>query len=403
MSSRKTILTKQGLSLLAKAQAGATLHFTRAVLGDGKVDSGQDLTEMTAMVSEKMELPISNINVTGTGTATIETQLENNKLQHGFFAREAGIFARADMGETEGEEVLYAYRNLDDNCEYVPAGGGSEIWNLTYNIVTVVDNAENITATISGDIVYVSYGTFTNHRDTNNPHPNFLQPGEEVKSAKVINCDVSTAGDKMNHISVENLRKQVLGGDMSSLALITSRLNQVENETAAIALKMEAENLMQDANMLLAESFETSASIDQLEVQVTSCAAGDDSIDIASNYGILLGSHYWITDSVHAEYIQVKSVIKNGSTCRLLLTNDLKYTYDIPSTKLYRTTSWISAGIAHGSGDIVGQTYKPGLVWKGTGETSLVAKELSTTQAMADNFTIDADVIFTAGNQISLA
>ena len=401
--SRKTILTKQGLDLLAKAQAGATLHFTRAVLGDGKVEDDADLKSMTAMVSEKMELPISNITVSGTGTATIETQLENNTLEHGFFARESGIFARADLGDTQGEEVLYAYRNTGDDCEYVPAGGGSEVWNLTYNIITVVDNAENITATISGDIVYVSYGTFTNHRDSDNPHANFLKIGDETNTTDFVNCGVTAPGDTLQHISMENLRKQVLGGNMASIALITSRLNQAENELSAVVLKMEAENLLPDSNMLLAENFINSTNVDQLEVVVTSCAAGDNSIDVASNYGILIGSHYWITDSVHAEYIQVKSVIKNGSTHRLLLNANLVYTYDIPSTKLYRTTSWINAGIAHGSGDIVGQNYQPELTWKGTGETSYTTKALPTSQAYSDNFSKDADIIFTSGNQISLA
>lgn len=401
--SRKTILTKQGLNLLAKAQAGATLHFTRAVLGDGRVEESADLKSMTAMVSEKMELPIGNITVSGTGTATIETQLENNTLEHGFFAREAGIFARADLGDTQGEEVLYAYRNTGDDCEYVPAGGGSEVWNLTYNIITVVDNAENITATISGDIVYVSYGTFTSHKDSEDPHPKFLKVGSEVNTADYVNCSATAPGDNLQHISMDNLRKQIMGGNMASIALITSRLNQAENELSAIALKMEAENLMPDSNTLLAENFINSVNVDQLEVDVKSCAAGDNSIDVASNYGILIGSHYWITDSVHAEYVQVKSVIKNGSTYRLLLTENLVYTYDIPSTKLYRTTSWINAGIAHGSGDIVGQNYQPGFTWKGTGETSYTTKELPTSQAYADNFESDTDIIFTSGNQISLA
>lgn len=396
--SRQTKLTSLGLTLLAKAQAGATLHFTRVVMGEGTIAEDTDTTKMLDVVSAKLELPISNVNVTGTGTATLETQLQNNNLKHGFFAKEVGIFAKIN----DEEEVLYAYRNTGDDSEYIPAGGGSELWNITYNVVTVVHNAENITATISGDTVYVSYGSFVNHRDSENPHPNVVQKGEEVSTTEYLLAGSAESGNKLNRISLENARKQILAGDIANLALMTSRIEQLEAEQAAIALKMEAENSLPDANMLLAENFETSASVDQLEVQVVSCAAGDDSVDVASNYGIIIGSHYWITDSVHAEYVQVKSVIKNGDTQRILLTKNLEYTYDIPNTKIYRTTCWILNGIAHGSGDILGQIYNPSLVWKGTGKTDLTVTKLATNQSNADNFNYGNDIIFSAGGLISV-
>lgn len=396
--SRKTVLTKQGLDLLAKAQTGAVLHFTRAVLGDGTVAEDADLKSMTAMVNEKLTLPISNITTSGTGIATIETQLENAKLEHGFFAREVGIFASIDADGTDGEEVLYAYRNTGDDSEYVPAGGGSEIWNLTYNIITIIDNAENITATISGDVVYVSAGTFNSHKDSDNPHPNFMQVGGKVDSFDYLNCGFSKAGDKLNRISLDKARLQILGGDLNALPLMNSRISQLERENANLALQLESEGMMPDCNMLLAENFMSPDSIDQLEVKVTSAAAGDDSIDVESNEGFIIGSWYWITDGVHAEYIQVRSVIKNGNVYRIIATQKLQETYSLDSTKIYRTTAWITtAGEVYGSGDVVGTNYMPGKTWEGaiSGGSADSNEALGLSLDKAGNFTVSGKIVFT--------
>lgn len=398
---RRTIITSLGLDLLSKAQTGKKLIFTRVVMGSGEISEDTDRTQMTELVSPKLELPVIGITSKGKGIANIEARLSNKSLEHGFFAKEVGLFAKVD----DGEECLYSYRYTGDYSEYVPAyeGGNSDILSTTYRVLTVVDNAENITVNLTGSEFYPTIGDFNDHRESDDPHPNHIRRGKEVDTFEYLNCDVSDDSNRLNYISLDNAKQQLLGGSIANIALLTSRLAHVEAEQAAIALKMEAENSMPDANMLLAENFVTSGSIDQLRVRVTSCAASDDTVDIESNYGIIVGSHYWITDSVHAEYVQVKSVIKNGNINRLLLARPLQYTYDIPNTQLYRTTSWIADGVAHGSGDIVGQNYEPDILWKGAGSTSFSLATLGTTQRHADNFEIGHDITFTASGLISLA
>ncbi|MCI6910448.1 MAG: phage tail protein, partial [Veillonellaceae bacterium] len=332
---RSTRLTYAGLNLLAKGQTGTEIHFTRVIMGDGRLTEGQDIRQLTGLVNPLLTLPIKTVSVTGVGTTVMEAELKNTHLAAGFFAREVGIFAKEG---TEGDEILYAYRNTADDSEYIPAGGGSEVWNLLYDIVTVVDQAENITANIDGSVAYVTKLDYNEHVDSTNPHKEFLQIGNEVTTAQVINCDVRQAGDKLNHISIDNLRLQVLG-DTSTIPVLNSRVRQLERENANLALRLEAEGMMPDCNMLLAENFENPDSVDRFEVDVTSCAAGDDSIDVVSNYGFIVGSWYWITDGVHAEYVQVKSVIKNGSVYRVILTKPLTETYQIEQTKIYRTTA----------------------------------------------------------------
>ena len=398
---RSTQLTYKGLELLARGQLGKEINFTRVIMGDGEIGEAQDIRQLEGLVAPKLELPIKSINITGVGTVVMEAELKNNNLSAGFFAKEVGIFAKEG---DDGEEILYSYRNTGADSEYIPAGGGSEVWNLLYDIVTVIDQAENITANIDGSVAYVTKLDYNEHVDSTNPHKEFLQIGNEVTTAQVINCDVRQAGDKLNHISIDNLRLQVLG-DTSTIPVLNSRVRQLERENANLALKLEAEGMMPDCNMLLAENFKNPDSVDRFEVDVTSCAAGDDSIDVLSNYGFIVGSWYWITDGVHAEYVQVKSVIKNGSVYRVILTKPLVETYQIEQTKIYRTTAWISEqGIVYGSGDVLGVTYTPTITWRGTSEGGVADsnEQLLTSQDNADNFDVYG-VVFTDSNLISLA
>lgn len=398
---RSTRLTYEGLNLLAGCQLGAELRFTRVVMGSGDIPEGQDIKTLKSLVNPVWELPIVFAKATGVGTVEIGTRLNNAGLKDGYWAKEVGIFAQS--GEN-GKEILYAYRNTGNKSEYVPAGGGSEPWDLIYNVKTVIDQAENITAVFNGEASYVDIIEFMNHEESENPHPNFLKKGEEVTTADNLVCGLSEDSRELNHISMDNLKRQMLG-DISDIPLLNSRVRQLERENANLALKMEAENMMPDCNMLLAENFVNPDSIDRLEVQVISCASGDDSIDVETNYGFIVGSYYWITDGVHTEYVQIKSVIKNGSIYRIILEKPLTETYLIEATKIYRTTAWISeSGVVYGSGDVLGTVYKNDTVWRGTtaGGTATSNVKLDTSLDNADNFSVDGDVVFNDSGLISV-
>lgn len=395
-------LTYAGIRLLAKCQTGARLTFTRINMGSGDIPDGTNVKEMTAMINPVLDLPILGVKIVGDGTITIDALISNKELTEGFRQKETGIFAKAD----DENEVLYAYVNVGDDFAYIPAGKYSaEKMEITHNVTTVIDQADNVTAIIDGSVVYVSVNDFYKHTEGSNPHPDFMQIGEEVEEAKYVNCDVVKAGDKLHHISMDNLKRQMLG-DISDIPLLNSRVRQLERENAALALKMEAENMMPDCNMLLAENFLNPDSIDRLEVQVTSCASGDDSIDVETNYGFIVGSYYWITDGVHTEYVQIKSVIKNGSIYRIIIEKPLVETYLIEATKIYRTTAWISeSGVVYGSGDVLGTVYKNDIVWRGTtaGGTATSNVKLDTSLDNADNFSIEGDGVFNESGLISVA
>lgn len=397
---RSTRLTYAGLNLLAKGQTGTEIHFTRVIMGDGRLTEGQDIRQLTGLVNPLLTLPIKTVSVTGVGTTVMEAELKNTHLAAGFFAREVGIFAKEG---TEGDEILYAYRNTADDSEYIPAGGGSEVWNLLYDIVTVVDQAENITANIDGSVAYVTKLDYNEHVDSTNPHKEFLQIGNEVTTAQVINCDVRQAGEKLNHISIDNLRLQVLG-DTSTIPVLNSRVRQLERENANLALKLEAEGMMPDCNMLLAENFDGAIDdTNRTKIKVISAVSGDDSVDVESVYTLRIGDWIWISDGLHSEYRQIKSTIKNGGVYRVILTSVLNKTYVLDDTYIYFTTCDIDNGVCMGSTDILSKKYT-GETWSGSkkGGTATSNVKLDTSLDNTDNFDIDGDVVFNSDGLVSV-
>ena len=393
---RATQLTYQGLTLLAKAQTGQELHFTRVVMGDGAVLDGQDLRQLTGLVNPKLELPIKAVTVSGVGTTVIETQLKNVNLTAGFFAREVGIFALDGTNE-----ILYAIRNTGADSEYIPAGGGSEVWDLIYDVVTVVDQAENITATINGDIAYVTRLDFYEHVDSATPHPNAPSLKTDVTTADKF--WVQSASDKHLHgMSLDDTRTLILGDQASTIPTLRSRVSQLEIEQANIALRLEAENECPDSNMLIAEDFQVPDKIDTFTVKVKSIVAGDNGIDVETLTNIVPGAWYWVTDGVSQEYIQVKSCIKNGSVYRILINSNIINTYSIADTMIYRTTAEIGLGVAYGSGDKKGFTWSPPVVWQGVVSNVATAERLQTIQANSDAFTKSGEVAFTADGLFTL-
>jgi hypothetical protein len=145
---RGTILTQRGKNLLAKAQTGTTLTFTKIKIGDGLWSSNTDPIQLNDLVSPKLNLPIQSITVVGDGTVRLRFVLTNTGLSQGFFMREIGIYAQdPDLGE-----ILYAVAYAGDRADFIPADGITKVENVV-DIYTVIANAQNVTAVISDTVV----------------------------------------------------------------------------------------------------------------------------------------------------------------------------------------------------------------------------------------------------------
>jgi hypothetical protein len=145
---RGTILTQRGKNLLAKAQTGTTLTFTKIKIGDGLWPSNTDPTQLNDLVSPKLNLPIQSITVVGDEAVRLRFVLTNTGLSQGFFMREIGIYAQdPDLGE-----ILYAVAYAGDRADFIPADGVTKVENVV-DIYTVIANAQNVTAVISDTVV----------------------------------------------------------------------------------------------------------------------------------------------------------------------------------------------------------------------------------------------------------
>lgn len=159
-------VTKKGYNLLAESIATKKpITFTKVVVGDGD-DTGLDINTMKGVVSPKMELPIGNGEKGGDGEYVIQAVLSNKTLEHSFFPKEVGLFAKCG----DGEEVLYSYSNGGNNVGLMP-DKNTPINAEIYNIRTKIGNATNITFVTSDD-TYVTKGELTKHNADATAHDN---------------------------------------------------------------------------------------------------------------------------------------------------------------------------------------------------------------------------------------
>ncbi|OKP67564.1 hypothetical protein A3842_28080 [Paenibacillus sp. P3E] len=142
-------LTNKGLVLQGKAQAGLQLKYTRIAIGDGSLN-GQSIPALNALISQKMNLPITRTQLQPPNKAVIGTVLNNGTVTSGFFFREVGVFAQdPDLGE-----ILYAYANAGVTADYIAAGGGTDIIEKAIDCVVIVGKAANISAVIDESLVF---------------------------------------------------------------------------------------------------------------------------------------------------------------------------------------------------------------------------------------------------------
>lgn len=193
----RNIVTKKGYNLLAESIATKKpITFTKVVVGDGD-DTGLDINTMIGLISPKMELPIGNGEKGGDGEYVIQAVLSNKTLEHSFFPKEVGLFAKCG----DGEEVLYSYSNGGNNVGLMP-DKNTPINAEIYNIRTKIGNATNITFVASDD-TYVTKGELTKHNTDPDAHGGLLQ---KVKTELAThNTDISS------HPTITAMIAKILG------------------------------------------------------------------------------------------------------------------------------------------------------------------------------------------------
>jgi len=189
-------ITKQGLLLLAKAQTGTEIVYTKIILGDGYLKDGQKPRDMTHVINGKIEIPVTKVAITGTGTAVVGGVFNNQDLQQGFYYRELGLFA---LDPDEGE-ILYSYGNAGDNAEWIPPSGGPTVIEKKIDVIAIIGQATNVSAYVRTEI-YATKEELDEVRDI--AETAHLNADIAINNAQQAQQDASAAMAAVNSLEVE--------------------------------------------------------------------------------------------------------------------------------------------------------------------------------------------------------
>ena len=147
-------LTNLGLDLLARAQTGTPIAYTRVAIGDGQLGEEQELAELTALINQVMNVNLIGVSRSG-NQVRVKTIFNNSAVADDFYLREIGLFAQNP--DVPGGELLYAVANAGATADLIPAAGGAAVEKVI-DLITVVGNAETVTATIDESAVGIPTG-----------------------------------------------------------------------------------------------------------------------------------------------------------------------------------------------------------------------------------------------------
>ena len=141
----KPVLTKQGLKLQAKVDAGKAMQLTKCRLGSGTIGSGQQLEDLTELVAPVQTLPIASVTYSDDSHACIISAVtDNSTVTTGYYLREFGIYAK----DPDDGEILYAVAS-DSEPDFIPAKGTSTVISQEIGVALTFANAANVTAAVN--------------------------------------------------------------------------------------------------------------------------------------------------------------------------------------------------------------------------------------------------------------
>lgn len=221
----QNVVTKNGLAMIAESVATRkNLIFTRVVVGDGDA-TGRNFNDMTAVISPKMELPVTSGVNEGNGQYLITATLSNNTLNVGFFPREVGLYAKVD-GKAE---MLYSYTNGGNNVGYVP-DKTTPIDSEIYKIRTVIGNAKNITVNMA-DSTFVTKGELDRYVA--------ISSGTYVKDANKTNTGLSLIKGDNTSKAIDFITANYSDSDTNKV-LNLGTLKSLLGQGAIVASKLDA-------------------------------------------------------------------------------------------------------------------------------------------------------------------
>ena len=380
------ILTDAGREMLTLALGGQELHFTRGAVGDGNAPASPN--ELTALVNECRSLPIQSIRTSTTGTCEIVLTITNENQATGFWLREYGLFAEHPTSHTE---MLYAYCNKGNEAGYLEGFDGANPISFALTLVTIVDQAPDITAEISTENTYVTVTRLEGRIQS------LFADSNDI--AGVWTYGAETQG-RLSPISWNNFKLRLLG--ITDITSLNSRVERVEDNLSEALLMMELHNMYPGYSHIMIEDFNDNSQVDTFACSITSIVAGDDSIDCEVIDGILPGSWYTVTDGINAEDVQIHSVNLENGIQRIILEDVITNTYNLETCRLLRTTAGVSQEGAIGNGLRQVLTWRPELEWSGVEADTIQTSRLDFSAGNAKSYTMSGSLTITNTGGITL-
>jgi hypothetical protein len=327
------------------------------------------------------------------GQAVVRVVVKNEGLITGFFAREIGLFAE----DPDDGEILYGYTNNENRSDYIPADGGPDVYRHVIRLVTVIDQAQNVTAIINGDPIGVTEEDLDYRiAQIEQRIANLFKPS----ATPITDFWTRTAGDGniLRPVSMEDTRLALLG--ITDLAGLNRRLERAEDNIGEIILVLDAQSIYPEYSHYLLENFNPPDQIDNYSCNVLSVVAGDDSLDCSPVAGMIPGSSYTITDGINYELVQVKSVSIENGIQRVILYEPIEKTYRLEHCHLYRTSATIVDGKVYGPTTSRTYAWSTPNAWQGQNADAQFDIPLSV--AVGGNHQISGDIEITAEGLVTL-
>ncbi len=162
----KITLTNSGLNMIAESQGGIELIFTKMIMGDGELASGEDIKVLTGVKNAMLTVPLQGFLNQGEGQVRLRFTVSNETLNTGFFAREIGVYAK--LGKS-GTEQLYAYTNAGNKTDYMP-DKSVPLDSQILDLYIIVGNATGVSAVLDGNALYATALDLTEHNTSETAH-----------------------------------------------------------------------------------------------------------------------------------------------------------------------------------------------------------------------------------------
>lgn len=141
--------TQKGLNLIAKAQAGARIEYTRAQIGEGLLPEGASINALTALVTPIKFLRLAT-PVVSTNQIKLPIQFSSEGVGREFWWTEIGVWAN----DPDEGEILAAYGNAGSRELADHFAGGLE--EFVFNCILRVANVASMSVVVDSSLAYVA-------------------------------------------------------------------------------------------------------------------------------------------------------------------------------------------------------------------------------------------------------